>query len=132
MSVPNTITLADGQSTPVNHDFDPTYKSGGQVVYFNRDSQTSVGSPEIRIGFSPRTGKRPTDRLNVSVAVPYEYETEVGSGVFKVQDVARYNGQYVIAQSLPKAVRDDLQAYVSGLAAHAVMQASVKDLDPPA
>lgn len=131
MGTLSAITIANGEGTPVNYTFNPLYASPGRTTYVNRDSETSAGSMKIDLAFSASSRTRNTDRVKVAFSMPIEEETEVGSGVYRVVDTARFNGDWVLPSSLTAANRADLEAFVANLVTHAVVDACIADLDPP-
>lgn len=127
-----TIALNDGAATPVSHDFDPVESTPGRAVYVCRDfASTSAGFPSIMLQYRRSNSNRSSDRIKSLMVLPYEEETEVGSGIYRVTDVGRVATDIVLPSRFTALYRSHLEAFNANMVAHAVYRALVEDLDPP-
>lgn len=122
-----TITLNDGQATPVAHDFVPGYRNGNTLTCINRDADTSAGNYKLVLGFSPASANRPTDRIGLRLNMPREH---VVDSVTEVADIARFSCDIVIPDGFEDTDRADLYAFLKNLFAHASIQDYIENLDP--
>lgn len=124
-----TITLADGQGVPVNHDFNPQGAVGPALCeFYNGESTTSAGAMKLALGFSRPTSNRPTTRIKLSFAQPKE---ALGAdGVTRVVDTARCNIEWIVPETFTQAEKDNFEAFCRNAVAHAVVQGYVADSDP--
>lgn len=123
----STISLNDGQATPVSHDFTPNQISPNSSTFVDKDSTTSAGQKKLILTFSPASVSRQTTRVGVRFAMPIEQTVD---GVTSVAYTARFNGDVVIPDQMTQAQRDDLAAFISNALAHTVVSGSISDLDP--
>lgn len=124
-----TITLADGQATPVNHDFVPVSVNPGQAVFVNRDSTTSAGQMELILQFDRAKSGRKTDRVKFRFNMPVE-ATDSTTGLTYVAHTARFSCDIILPDEMTTAERADMAAYVANACAHAVLNGYISDLDP--
>lgn len=122
-----TITLADGQVTPVNHNFEPISVTPERSVLVNRESSTSAGQMQLIVGLSPAKSGRKTNRVNVRFNLPVEHTVD---GIVKVAYVARLTCDVVLPEEMTQAQRDDMAAYVKNALSNAVVNGIISDLDP--
>lgn len=127
MPIATTITLNDGQATPVAHDFDPRRRDPEGSVFVNGDSATSAGAMSLVIGLSSASANRRTDKGTVRFAMPVE---DTVDGITSVRGIARHRGENVLPDDLTTQERADFYAYVSNLYASAAVSALLKDLNP--
>lgn len=123
----STITLADGQATPVTHDFVPMSVTPGRTVLVNRESDTSAGQMQLIVGFDPAKVSRKTNRVSIRFNLPVEQTVD---GVVKVAYVARFSADVVLPEEMTQAQRDDLAAYIKNALADSVVNGIISDLDP--
>lgn len=116
-----TITLADGQSTPVNHVFTPVSLKEGLAVYYDRSKSVQAEQPYMTLKLNAGRSASAVSRQQSSVAVPL-YDAVNG----KVINTARVNIEVLIPGTTTQAQRDDIAAYCKNLTAHATFQAMVK------
>jgi len=64
----DSIILADGQSTPVNHTFTPTQTT--PVAVWTEKLGVPIGEPYVTLSYSPSNQKRRTNRVKATVNVP--------------------------------------------------------------
>lgn len=123
----STISIYDGQATPVAHDFEPLTVTPSQAVLVCKESDTAAGQMQIIAGFSPASANRSTDRVNLRFNMPVEYTVD---GVTAVLHTARFNGDFVLPELLSQADRDNFAAYVANAVANAVLNGYISDRDP--
>jgi hypothetical protein len=124
----STISLDDGQSTPVSHDFAPRVQVGPEnILLINDEADTSAGQMKLQLGFSAASSKRPTNRVKVSFTYPVEQTVD---GVVRVAYTARFNGEVVLPEEMTQAQRDDMAAFIGNALSHATVAGYVSDLDP--
>lgn len=122
-----TITLYDGQATPVAHDFDRVSVNGSQMLLVNHEATTSAGKMQLIAGLSPATPARPTDKVQLRFNMPLEHEVD---GITKVSSTARAKLELVVPDEWSQANRDDFAAYVVNAISDANIRGIVEDLDP--
>lgn len=127
MPAASTLSIYDGQATPVAHNFVPLTVTPSRTVFVNRESNTSAGNLKVIAEFSPQSPTRPTDRIKISFVMPKEHLVD---GVYVVSDVARYSSDFVIPATFTQAEKDDFAAYVKNTLANADIQGLIADLLP--
>jgi len=127
MPTASTIALLDGQATPVSHDFSPIRVGEASSLFSDKTSTTSAGRPQIVLGFSASSAKRPTNRLNVRFNMPIEQTVD---GVTSVAYTARFTSDIVIPDQMTQGQRDDFAAYIKNSFAHTVVASMIADIDP--
>lgn len=121
------LSIYDGQSTPVAHDFAPLAVSPENTTWVNRDSDTSAGNLQVIARFSPAKTGRPSNRINLRFNMPVEHTVD---GVVKVAYTARLNADVVLPEEMTQAQRDDMAAYIKNMLADTVINGYISDLDP--
>lgn len=122
-----TISLNDGQATPVSHDFDPVSITPGNSLLVNRDASTSAGQMQLIVGLSPANSNRRTNRVTIRFNMPVEHTVD---SVVKVAHTARFSADVVIPDEMNQASRDDLAAFIKNALSDTVVNAIISDLDP--
>jgi len=129
MSAATSIIIADGQGTPVNHTFIPSSKDNASVSYQEKTTpHTAAGFYQLLIENNVKKNS-PVIRQNISLAVPIEVLQS--DGTYKYDSTCRFSCTFLVPVVATSSMRADLYAYAKNLLAHAVVQALVKDLDPP-
>lgn len=127
----STITLADGQGTPVNHNFDPLKVDGDKALYRDSSSGSASGFKPVILSLrDPVPGNASqVYRVQVSLAVPI-VQTQTVNGVTSdvVVRTGRFNGEFIIDGSSTPAERKDLRAFAKNLLGHAALASLVEDL----
>jgi hypothetical protein len=80
------------------------------------------------LSFKPATASRATDRVNLRLSVPTEQTID---SLTAVAYVARGNVDVVLPEQMTAAERGHFAALLSNAVAHAILQDSISDLDPP-
>lgn len=119
------VVLAD--ATPANHTLYPMSASIASSRFMARDGNTAAGNRALEIKLALASKTRATDRVTILYAAPYEV---LQDGAYVVDDILRFSGEFVIAQSVPVAFRNHFVTEVKNLMAHALITSYVKDRDP--
>jgi len=131
MAAATTITIADGQSTPQDHDFVPARKNGNSVVWEERSTaHTPLGFYTIAMSQGPATSTSPVTRAKVSLVVPLEAQDSV-TGIYSYEKVMRANVEVIIPTTAVSLDRDNVSAYLRNLLNDATFRSMVEDNDPP-
>jgi hypothetical protein len=126
----STISLNDGQATPVAHVFSPKVQvtPGSTILTNSDDNTTSAGDLRLHLGFSSANSKRKTNRVKYEFAYPVEATD--ADGITRVAYTGRFSIDVVIPEEMTQAERDDLAAYLKNAMSDSVLQGYVSDLDP--
>lgn len=128
MPTASTIVLADGQATPVNHNFAPRAQVGpGNTTLVNDEASTSAGSMKLSLGFSSANSARKTNRVKISFVQPTEQTVD---GVVRVAYAARFSIDIVMPEEMTLDERKDLGAFLKNALANSVVQGYITTLDP--
>lgn len=130
-----TLTINDGQATPVAHNFDPTGPDrNGVITYEDRSGGVPLGYPTITLHKQSPRGQSTVYRVKGAVNVPV-LETATGTDPNgyvpgpAVAYVNRANVEFILPRRSANAERKDLRAYLVNLVSDAVAQAMVEDLE---
>ncbi len=127
-----TISINDGQATPVNHDFDPAGLPNGVARWEDRIGGIAVGYPVITMSVRSPTKNSKAHKVVVKIAVP-TLETASSGGSFVPPPTKAYDclfvGEFVLPLRSSLAEREDLMAYCQNLLAHATVTAAVEDTE---
>jgi hypothetical protein len=130
MAAATTVSINDGQATPVAHSFVPARKNGNIVTWEERTTaHTPLGFFTISMSQSPATASSPVQRSKVQLVVPLESQ-DADTGIYSYDKVMRANIEVILPTTAVDAERDDMSAYVRNLAAHAVFRSMLEDSDP--
>lgn len=129
------IILADGQSTPVNHTFNPTDIKSDVVTYHDKSSGIIAGFPRVTIGRRLATPSNRNVKTTSRVYLPVLETAATAASGFTPGPTLSYalsgNVDVVIPDRATAAERADLYAYLKNLVANAVFGSAVKDMDFP-
>lgn len=128
MTQATTITVDDGQATPVSHTLTPVSVSGNTVRWEDKSALTILGRLKLVLGLSPASSKRNTVRVTQSIAMPVEVTD--GDGVTTVTDVARKDATYIIPASFTASQRADFYAYCKNIESDNRIKEYIEDADP--
>jgi hypothetical protein len=123
----STVSIYDGQATPVSHDFVPLSVTPSRTVLVNRESDTSAGQMQLIVGLDPAKSGRKTNRVNIRFNFPVEHTVDE---VVQVAYTARFSGDFVLPEEMTQAQLDDFAAYCKNALADAVINGYLSDLDP--
>jgi hypothetical protein len=121
------LSINNGAATPVAKSFAPERVAPELSTFTERSAAVSAGFPRLSISYSPASSKRTTNRVDVKLDLPV-LQT-IGS-VSTVAYVGRFQGYFVIPDTMTAGERADLRAYVANALDVAPVMGVVKDLDP--
>jgi len=122
-----TLSINDGQATPVAHSFAPVTTDGSRAQWADRSPTIPAGFRTITQEVLPPNGNRTVNKLTWGFMVP------VVATVGGVDTVVGYNSAQVILNIRPEATlqeRKDLDAYVINTMSNASMKTSVENIEP--
>lgn len=125
--VSGALTINNGAATPVAKSFSPEKVSPDGSTFTERSAASSAGFIRLGVGFSPASGGRKTNRINIDLSLPVL--ASIG-GVNSVAYTGLFKGYFVIPDAMTQAERADLAAFVANALDNASIRAVVKDLDP--
>lgn len=99
--------------------YSPVSTSGNAVTFQSSEASSSAGMPTLVVSYDPRKASRPTDRINIRLAVPYE-ETIDSSPV--VRHTARAEINIVLPEAIPASERTRVANLVKNTLALANVQ----------
>lgn len=135
------LTIADGQSTPVNHTFAPvTIDANGVAQWADRASGIAIGFPMVSYRMrAPQKGNNASSgdrvyRLSLKVSTPVLEVTSpsTATGIQPAPTKAfepLANIELVLPERSTLAQRKDLLAYVKNLLNNAVVQQGVENFE---
>lgn len=123
-----TITINDGQSTPVAHSFDPVTTNGESSSLADRSGGVPMGYPLILARQKSPNGGAQNYRMSFSVVVPV-VEADAVTGQNKVTRTTRFNGEFVLPEGSSLSERKDILAYAKNLLGDSAVQAVVHNLE---
>lgn len=133
MSAITTLTLADGQSTPVNHTFVPYQPStsGQPAIWYDKSPATPSGYWRITAAISQNGSK--VYKTKFTVSIPILASVSAGCCVDANTPVISYtelcNIEFSSPQSSTVAQRKDLLAIAKNLLGNAMAVSAVVDLE---
>ena len=125
--VTGALSINNGAATPVAKSFAPEQVSPQLSTFTERSAATSAGFIRLGVSLSPATGKRATNRVNISLDLPVM--ASVG-GISTVAYVGRFKGYFVIPDQMTAGERADLAAFVTNALNNTQVRGVIKDLDP--
>lgn len=121
------LVINNGAATPVAKTFSPERVAPELSSFTERTSGVSSGYTRLTISYSPASGKRATNRIDISVDLPV---LSTVNGVSTTAYVGRFKGYFVVPDQMTAAERADLAAYVANALDNTNVRAVIKDLDP--
>lgn len=121
------LSINNGAGTPVAKSFAPERVAPELSTFTERTSGVSAGFPRLSVGFSPASSKRATNRVDIRLDLPVLHTV---ANVSTVAYVGRFQGYFVIPDTMTAAERADLRAFVANALDNALVVGVVKDLDP--
>lgn len=126
MPTKTSITIND--AVPTGRVYAPVQSTAERTVLLDRDTNdTSAGAGVLILGYSRATKARPTDRINIRLAMPIE---DTVDGVTSVSYTPRFEGDIILPDGMVQSERDDIGALLQNLFADTVVQGYITDLDP--
>lgn len=127
-----TITINDGATTPVAHNFTPSGITGDVAKYDDRVGGISVGFPRITISSVAPSKTSRLYKVRAKVVLPVlENVAGTASNGFTPAPVKAYDLMADMTFILPERSvtqnRKDLLAFAKNLLSHAVMTAVIQD-----
>lgn len=122
-----TLTIADGQASPVNHSFDPVTTDGSLAKWADRSPTIPSGYRTIQLEVSPPSGNRTTNKWQAGFNMP------VVATVNGVDTVVRNSSAQLTLNIHPESTlqeRKDLMAYIANMLAIAGVKTSLQNLEP--
>lgn len=129
-----TITLNDGQATPVAHTFNPTSTRDGIALYHDRSGNVPVGYPTVSVTMRKPTKASRAYKATIKVVSPtlevigLNTVSGIQPAPTKAFDIL-FVGEFMLPERSTRAQRADLLAYAKNLLADNVIDALVKDLE---
>lgn len=125
------ITIADGQTTPVNKTFNPDSIKNDVSQWFDRSGGIAVGYPVITTSVRPpsRNSTSRVNKVQVKIVVPI-LEQVAPSVVWTKAYESTATVEFMLHERSTLQNRKDILAFVKNLMAHAVVQSAVHDLEP--
>lgn len=121
------LSINNGAATPVAKSFAPERVAPDLSTFTERSAAVSAGFPRLSIGYSPASGKRVTNRVDVKLDLPI---LQTVNSVSSVAYTGRFQGYFVIPDVMTALERADLRAFVANALDNALVMGVVKDLDP--
>lgn len=135
MAAISSVTLNDGQATPVAHTFAPLAITGSLAEWADRSSGIAIGYPIMSVNLRrPLKNGARVYRCTVKVVVPTlevtspSTSTGIQPAPTKAFDIV-FNGDFLLPERSTKAQRADIIAYVKNLMANAMIKSLVEDLE---
>jgi len=130
-----TIVLADGQVSPVNHNFTPLHQEGVDSAWNDTVTGIVSGFPVLRAKHNADKPDSEVDKVTFNLDVPTLEALSAAASGFTPGPTVAYTGrikvEVIIHRRSTQAERDNLAAYVKNLTAHAVFQNAIKNRDYP-
>jgi len=123
--MPSAAQLVIADQVPTNHNFDPVEAAMVKTTWVNTEATTSLGRMTVSAGISLATAKRPTNRVTVRVAKPFEYTAD---GIVLIRDTARYNGEFVLPSAMSATEMLYFEAICRNFTGHATIKAMINAL----
>lgn len=135
MSAISSITLADGQATPVSHTFAPLAITGTLAEWVDRASGIAIGYPTLSVNLRrPLKNEARVYKATVKIVAPVlevtspSTATGIQPAPTKAFDLV-FNGEFLLPERATKLQKADIIAYAKNLMANAVMKSLIEDLE---
>jgi len=133
MATQATITINDGESTPVAHDFDPAGVLDGVAVYEDRVGGIPVGYPKLTLSVRRPTKGSRAYKVTLKITNPTLEQASSG-GTFVPPPTLAFNDLAVVEFMFPERGvpqgRANMLAYVVNALQDAAVVSAVEDLEP--
>lgn len=130
-----TLTLNDGQATPVAHSFEPTRVGETLAIYHDKVSGVMAGYPSVSLGNRLPVKENGNYKVTARIRIPVLETAATAASGFTPGPTVAYqlsaNVDFVIPARATSAERDDLLAYTANLLDNAVVVSAVEDMDNP-
>lgn len=130
------MTLEDGQDTPVEHTFAPALRSGNLIEWQDRSPGVFAGFNRISLDTRPITSRGGMYRATLKVVAPTLAVTspQGGTGV-QPNPTAAYHTESILQFIIPAAsdatARSNALAYIRNLLDNQQIIDAVVDMNPP-
>jgi len=121
------LSINNGAATPVAVAFAPERVSPDLSTFVDRTSGVSALYPRISVKFSPASGNRATNRVDIDLDLPVGATVD---GITTVGSVGRVRCYAVIPDTFGASDRANLAAFFANALDNASIRAVLKDLDP--
>ena len=121
------LTINDGQATPVAHTFSPQSTTGSKAQWADRSPTIPAGYRSISHELAEPNGSRTVNK------VTFGFMNPTVATVDSSDTVVRYSSAQVILNIHPQSTlqeRKDLYAYVVNYMSNATVKTSVENLEP--
>lgn len=121
------LAINDGQSTPVEHTFNPVSTNGAKASWADRSPSIPAGFRQLSHELASPNGSRTVHRVTMGFMIP------TVATVDSVDTVVRYSSAQVVLNVHPESTlqeRKDLLAYVANSLGLADVKTSVENLEP--
>lgn len=133
MGAISTITLADGETTPVNHDFVPVRVDGDIASYLEKSNSAAIGWWPMQISLRAPVRSRngaSVYRCGLKLTIPVvQTETINGVDVPSVTRTLRANVELVLPTASTTQERDNLVTLVQNALGHAAFRDVAESLN---
>lgn len=121
------LTIADGQTTPVNHIFAVEQATPALSSFADRSAGTAIGFRRIKLSSKFATSKSPVNRTRMTVECPV---LSTVNGVSTLAYVARANLEFILPDATTDLDRKNIYAFVKNAIGNSSIQSALRDLDP--
>lgn len=121
------ITINDGQATPVAVTFAPESVTPQQSSFADRTGGVALGFRRLGISNTFASGKSTVNKAVFTTAIPV---LQTVNGVTTLVRTLRAKTEYILPDGSTDAERKDLHAFHKNGMAHALIQGAMRDLDP--
>lgn len=121
------LVINDGAATPVARSFSPEKVAPGESIFAERSSGVSAGFLRLKVGLDPARANRPTNHVPIDLVMP---TLNTVNGVSVVAYTARFQGKFILPDTMTAAERANIVALVANALDNALVRGMVKDLDP--
>lgn len=121
------LSINDGQGTPVAHTFAPVSTNGSQAKWADRSPSIPSGFLLVNHQVEPPSGARTVHRVTMGYMMP------TVATVNSVDTVVRYSSAQLVLNIHPDSTlqeRKDLLAYVANSLGIAAVKTSVENIEP--
>lgn len=126
--MPSATSISINDATPTAHVFAPKQVSPALSLFRNvADATTSATAEQIGLSFSEASSSRSTNKVKVTLSVPYEQTVD---GAVIVRSTARMNVDIILPDDMTSTERADFAALAANLLDHADVAGYITDLEP--
>jgi len=131
MANATTLTLHSDAAETVPAVYNPIRVSPQRTDYINRSANTAAGDSLASLGLDVGKGRK-TNHVPVSLSMPIEIQVgDPTYNQFEVKDIARFEGRYILPQTMTTSQREKFAHLVRTFIDDAIVLAAVKDQEAP-